>query len=197
VPSAWIGPAITLAAYLAGSISFARTVARRYGVDPSTAGSRNPGATNVGRLAGKRAGRTVLVLDMLKGALPLGAARALLGLGDPWTVAAGVAATLGHCAPIWHRFRGGRGAATAAGVMLAAEPLAGALAIALYAVLKKVTRRASVGSLAGAVGGALATAALAGWRAPAAVMAYAIAVIVWLRHGDNLVRLARGEEPES
>ena len=132
MPREIIGPALAIVAYCAGSISFALIVARSHGVDLYAAGSGNPGATNVGRLVGKRAGRIVLVADLLKGALPFAAARALLGLDDPWTGVVGVAAVIGHCAPIWHRLRGGKGAATAAGVMLVAEPIAGLAAVARH-----------------------------------------------------------------
>lgn len=193
----WIGPLLALAGYLVGSISFALIVARRRGIDLYAEGSGNPGATNVGRVIGKREGRLVLIADALKGVLPMAAARALVGLDDPWAAATGVATVVGHCLPIWHRLRGGKGAATAAGVMLVAEPIAGASAIVGYLVLKKLTRRASVGSLVGSVLGAIVTAALHGIGSTVAIMAIAIAVVVWLRHHDNLVRLAKGEEPES
>jgi acyl phosphate:glycerol-3-phosphate acyltransferase len=197
VPSSWTGPALTLAAYFVGSISFALIAARRRGIDLYAEGSGNPGATNVGRVLGKREGRIVLALDALKGALPYGAAWLVLGGDDPWTAAAGVAAVVGHCLPVWHRFRGGKGAATAAGVLLVGHPAAGLGAVVTYVALKKLTRRASVGSLAGAVVGAAVAVALEGWRAPVAAMALGIAVVVWLRHADNLVRLVRGVEPPS
>lgn len=193
----WIGPALAITAYLVGSISFALIVARRKGVDLYDEGSGNPGATNVGRVIGKREGRIVLLLDALKGALPYGVARLALGAEDVWTSIAGVAAVVGHCLPVWHRFRGGKGAATAAGVMLVAQPIAGLGAIVTYLALKRATRRASVGSLAGAVVGAAIVVALEGPRSPVGAMTIAIAIVVWLRHADNLVRLARGEEPPS
>jgi glycerol-3-phosphate acyltransferase PlsY len=196
VPAAWTGPALAIAAYLSGSISLAWRMARRHGVDLSNVGSGNPGATNVGRVLGKKAGRIVLIFDLLKGALPYGAARAMLGREDAWTVAVGVAATVGHCAPIWHRFRGGKGAATGAGVLLVAQPIAGATAIALHLVFKRLTRRASIGSLIGALGGAIGCGAIDGWLHPVALMAYGLATLVWVRHADNLTRLVRGEELE-
>ncbi|MDQ3036533.1 MAG: glycerol-3-phosphate 1-O-acyltransferase PlsY [Myxococcota bacterium] len=192
-----LGPAIVVGAYLIGSISFALIVAKRKGIDLYAEGSGNPGATNVGRIVGKKEGRIVLVLDALKGVLPYAAARLALGGDDPWAAAAGAAAVLGHCFPIWHRLRGGKGAATAGGVMLVAEPVAGASAIVAYVALKKATKRASVGSLAGALLGAGLVVGLRGWGEPVALMAVAIAVIVWARHADNLVRLARGKEPPS
>lgn len=196
----WLGAALVVAAYLVGSISFALIAARRKGVDLYAEGSGNPGATNVGRVIGRRAGRAVLLLDALKGAVPYGAARVLLGdegAGAWWAAGAGLAAVIGHCLPIWHRLRGGKGAATAAGVMLVGDLVAGLAAVATYVALKKLTKRASVGSLAGALVGAAIVVARGGGDAPVSVMAIAIAIVVWLRHADNLVRLARGEEPPS
>jgi glycerol-3-phosphate acyltransferase PlsY len=191
-----VGLGLAAGAYLLGSVSFAIVVAARHGVDPRTAGSGNPGATNVGRLLGKRVGRTVLVLDLLKGAVPTLAATLLLGRTDPWTAATGVAAVLGHCLPAWHELRGGKGAATAAGVMLVVVPPAGIVAAATYVGLKKLTRRASVGSLGGALAGAGVVAAIEG-PTPPTWMAAAVLLLVVLRHLDNIGRLLRGEEPES
>lgn len=190
------GPALTGAAYLLGSVSFGLLAARRQGVDLRARGSGNIGATNVGRTLGKRTGRVVLALDALKGVLPAALAWALLGLDDPWTAGVGAAAVLGHCFPIWHGFRGGKGAATSAGVTLALVPVAGLVAVAAYVALKKLTRRASVGSLAGALLGAVVTGALLG-PAPRTWMTCAILGVVVVRHVSNIRRLVRGEEPES
>ena len=194
----FVGPGLALLSYLIGSISFAEIVAKRAGVDIRSEGSGNPGATNIGRVIGKREGRLVLVLDVLKGVVPALLSRALV---DPtWMAAVGFSGTLGHCYPIFHRFRGGKGAATAAGVLLVLVPAAGALAAVTYLVLRKATGRASVGSLAGAlVGGAVATAAHL-WFAlplPLMIMAWGIAALVFLRHHDNLARLWAGTEPRS
>ncbi|MBX3272278.1 MAG: glycerol-3-phosphate 1-O-acyltransferase PlsY [Sandaracinaceae bacterium] len=191
-----LGPALIALAYLVGSISFGLLAARRAQVDLRSVGSGNVGATNVGRALGKRTGRVVLALDAAKGALPSLAGWALLGLDSPWTAGAGLAAVVGHCFPVWHRFAGGKGAATAAGVMLALVPLAGVGAALAYVLLKRVTRRASVGSLGGAALGAGLAALLLG-PGPRAYMAAGILAVVVLRHADNLVRLVRGEEPPS
>jgi len=191
-----LGTALTGAAYLLGSVSFGLLAARRSGVDLRTTGSGNIGATNVGRALGKRTGRVVLALDALKGAIPAATSWALLGPDDPYTASVGVAAVVGHCFPLWHRFRGGKGAATAAGVMLTLVPLAGLAATLIYVALKKLTRRASVGSLAGALTGAVVAGALLG-PTPRAWMTCAILGVVVLRHLGNIRRLIRGEEPES
>jgi len=188
--------ALVVAAYLVGSISFAVVVARRRGVDLRAIGSGNLGATNVGRALGRRAGWTVLVLDALKGAAPVVLARAVLH-DEPRAVAAvALAAVVGHCFPIWHRLRGGKGAATGGGALIAAVPVAGAAAFMTFFVLKRISRRASVGSLGGGLAGAIVTIALDGTSALAG-MALASLGLVLLRHADNVERLLRGEEPPS
>lgn len=194
---AWVGPTFVVVAYLMGSVCFGLVVAARHGVDLRGAGSGNVGATNVGRLLGKRVGRLVLLLDAAKGLVPTLGAHLVLGRQDPWTAATGFAASLGHCYPIWFRFKGGKAAATAAGVLLAVTPPAGAVAAALYIALKKLTRRASVGSLSGGAGALVVAVLLDGPRAPSTAMAAALFGLLLWRHRDNLRRLARGEEPPS
>ncbi len=193
-----LGPAFAVIAYLVGSISFAEIVAKRAGVDIRAAGSNNPGATNIGRVVGKREGRMVLVLDVLKGVIPVAIATWLL---EPtWLAITGFCGVLGHCFPLWHRFRGGKGAATAAGVLIVLVPAAGLTAAVTYLGLRKITRRASVGSLAGAlIGGAIATLLAYLQRVPMelAIMAWGIAALVFVRHHDNLARLLAGTEPPS
>ncbi|MFW6051929.1 MAG: glycerol-3-phosphate acyltransferase [Myxococcota bacterium] len=191
-----VGPVFPAAGYLLGSIGSGLLLARREGVDLRGVGSGNIGATNVGRVLGKQAYYTVLLLDALKGFAPTLAARLTMGPEDPWTAATGVAAALGHCYPVWHGFRGGKGAATAAGVLAAAAPAAGTAAAVTFVGLKKASRRASVGSLGGAVVGTVATVALTGlgWRT---AMASALLALIVARHRSNIARLLRGEEPPS
>ncbi len=191
-----LGPTIAVGSYLLGSISSGVLLAKRRGVDLHEVGSGNVGATNAGRVLGARAGHLVLALDAAKGALPALAARLTLGPDDPWTAVTGAAAVVGHCYPIWHGFRGGKGAATGAGVLLATVPPAGLAAAATYLVLKKKTRRASVGSLGGALVGAGVTWALHG-AGSRSWMAFGILGLVVFRHHDNIARLIRGEEPPS
>jgi len=190
------GPLLTLAAYLLGSVCFGLVLAARQGIDLRAQGSGNVGATNVSRVLGARAGRITLALDGLKGLMPVLAGRLLLGPDDPWTAAAGVVAVVGHLFPVWHGFRGGKGAATAAGVLIAAVPLAGAAAALVFAALKKATRRASVGSIGAAGTGCVVALALEGPSAFGA-MATALLVLVVAAHGANIRRLLRGEEPPS
>ncbi|MCZ6806191.1 MAG: glycerol-3-phosphate 1-O-acyltransferase PlsY [Deltaproteobacteria bacterium] len=188
-----VGPTLTIASYLLGSISFGLIIAKRRGVDLRSIGSGNIGSTNVGRALGKPTGRVVLVLDMLKGFLPVALAHWVLDLPWPWITAVGLAAAVGHVFPIWYGFRGGKGAATSGGVLLAALPPIGAVTLLTYVVVKRWTRLASVGSLSAATVGAVLTLVLDGREWPV-LLATGLWVLVALRHAGNIVRLLRGEE---
>ena len=181
-----------LASYLAGSVPFGLIVAKvATGKDVRTVGSGNIGATNVARAAGRAAAVITLLLDALKGLLP--AAIAARTLPEPWAPAAcGVAAVIGHCYPVWLRFRGGKGVATGFGVALMLAPLSAACGAAVWLLLYKLLRISSVGSLAG-VATALLIAAVTGPRWSIAGLA-AIAAIVLVRHRGNLERLLRHQE---
>jgi len=189
-----LGPALTLVAYLAGSISFGILFASREGVDLRTIGSGNVGATNVGRALGKGTGRKVMLLDMLKGFVPVALAHWAFELPWPWITGVGIAAALGHVFPIWHGFRGGKGAATAGGVLLGALPRVGVATLITFVLVKKLSRRASVASLSAATVAAALTIAFDGRRWPIQLAA-GLWIIVVLRHARNIVRLLRGEEP--
>lgn len=190
-------PCLTIAfAYLCGSISFGLLYARSQGVDLRAIGSGNVGATNVGRALGKSVGRKVMVLDALKGSVGVAPALTLFGV-DHWACAgAGCAAVLGHLFPVFFGFRGGKGAATAAGVLLPTVPGAGIAALVSFAIVKKRFRIASAASLTGALVGAAVAVILWGLRWPSAMAGAMVALVVW-RHRDNLQRLYRGEEPPS
>ena len=188
-----VGPALTIAAYLFGSISFGLIFAKRRGVELRSIGSGHIGATNVGRALGKPTGRMVLVLDILKGFAPVALARWAFDLPWPWITAVGLAAAVGHVFPIWYGFRGGKGAATSGGVLLAALPPIGALTLLTFVVVKKWTRLASVGSLSAATVGAALTLVLDGGEWPV-LLATGLWFLVVLRHWGNLIRLLRGEE---
>lgn len=191
-----LGAVFPAAGYLLGSISPGLLLARTRGLDLRSIGSGNVGATNVGRALGRGAYLTVLGLDALKGFAPTLAARMVLGADNPWVAATGVAAVIGHCWPVWHGFEGGKGAATGVGVLSAAVPPAGGAAALTFYALKRITRRASVGSLGGAAAGASATWLLLGasWRSG---MAGALLALIVLRHADNIRRLLERREPES
>lgn len=187
--------ALVLGAYLLGSACFGLIFARMHAVDLRAVGSGNVGATNVGRALGRNAAFLVLTLDLAKGLVPVLVARGLdappLAIG-----ATGLAAVLGHVFPVWFGFRGGKGAATAAGVLLGAVPWAGLAASCAFVVSKALSHRASVGSLVGAAVGLVTTGALLG-ASPELALAGALFVIVTLCHRENIRRLARGEEPSA
>src|SRR3990170_5093251 len=156
------------------------------GVDIYAHGSGNPGTTNVLRSMGRKAAVLVMVGDMAKGC---GAAAIgdLVGT-EAVGFAAGFAAVLGHCFPIWHRFRGGKGVATAGGMMLWLEPLLGAVLLLVWLTLAFVAKRASVASLV--VAAALVPGALAfGHRGWSLVWAGGAALLVVVRHYENIRRL--------
>ncbi|HYM67360.1 MAG TPA: glycerol-3-phosphate acyltransferase [Patescibacteria group bacterium] len=146
---AWSVGAASAAGYLLGSLPTARWVAGRRGVDPLVAGERNPGATNVWRLGGARAGMAVLAGDVAKGAL---AGAVGLALGGWWAGCAGVVfAMAGHAWPVWSSFRGGRSVACLVGGGLILSPLAAAIALALFVIVIKLIglwRAAAAGLLA-------------------------------------------------
>jgi glycerol-3-phosphate acyltransferase PlsY len=181
------------AAYLCGAVPWGVLLARLAGVDPRRAGSGNIGASNVARTAGATVGLATLVLDVAKGFAPAWVA-ARVGADPVIVAAAGGAAFLGHVFPVTLGFAGGKGVATALGVLLAIFPLAAAAAVATFAVTFAVDRRASVASLAGTAAAAIATVVA---RAPLPVIGVAIcmAAIVVIRHRDNLRRLRAGTEP--
>ena len=193
-----LGLVFVAAGYLLGSIPFGFLLARRLaGVDVRRTGSGNIGATNVSRAAGRKLGVLTLVLDAAKGGIPAAAAAAALGSPGqpgPWAAATGLAAFLGHVFPVWLRFRGGKGVATAFGVFLALSPVAALFALLAFAATYGATHIVSVGSLAGATAGTLSVAVLERGDSPITRTALAILVLVVARHRTNLARLWRGEE---
>ena len=181
-----------LLGYLVGSVPFAFLLARRRGVDLRHIGSGNVGATNVLRTAGAPLAVMAMSLDALKGTLAVGVATQL-AVGPATPVAAGLAAIIGHIYPVWLRFRGGKGVATAAGVFAVLAPLALLLASGVFIAAVWLTRYISVGSLAGAVTLAV-TATPTGASGAAVVGAIVAALIVLHRHRANLARVVAGTE---
>lgn len=183
---------LVVPAYLLGTLPTAILVGREAGHDPTREGSGNPGASNTFRTMGRRAGVTVLVGDLAKGAVAAGIG---LASGDrSLGVACGLAAVLGHVAPATRRFRGGKGVATGAGMAAVLLPLPSVGLAVLWLATVKVVGVASAGSLAVAVG--LPVAAAVVGRPAGEVAAFAACgVLVVVRHLGNLGRLRRGEEP--
>jgi len=178
--------------YLLGSIPFALLLTRRQGIELRNVGSRNPGAANVLRSAGVGPAVAVMLLDAAKGTVAVGAARMM---SDDVAVAtgAGLAAIVGHIYPVWCGFRGGKGVAASAGVFAVLAPLATAIAVLVFVATIAATRFISAGSIAGAL--ALPVAAAVG-NLPNPVVAGTLlaAVIVLIRHRDNVSRLMAGTE---
>lgn len=192
----------TVASYLIGSLSFAVLVSRVMGLnDPRTYGSKNPGATNVLRSGNKAAAIVTLLLDALKGWLPVVAVQVwgdAFGLGNGTVALVGLAAFLGHLFPVFFGFKGGKGVATAAGVIIGFNPWLGLASLATWLIVAFFFRYSSLASIVTAVfapaffllGGHVA------WDAPA-VLVLSLAVmgvlLVW-RHADNINRLIAGKE---
>ncbi len=193
LPARWIPVLWVFGAYLLGSIATAIPVARIMGLpDPRQVGSGNPGATNILRHGGKKAALMTLAGDLLKGFLPVLGAR-LMGL-DEWTVAAaGLATFLGHLYPVYFGFRGGKGVATALGILLGLNPLLGAITFSVWLLVFALTRISSLAALTAAlVTPAIAWILFVGQVFPGLVSILAL-WIIW-RHRSNLLRLLRGEE---
>jgi glycerol-3-phosphate acyltransferase PlsY len=187
-----VGVACVAGAYLLGTFPSAWLATRGRGVDPTASGSGNPGATNVYRTAGRRAAVATLVGDVFKGAAAaaLGWAVGGHGLG----VACGVAAVLGHVAPLTRPSRGGKGVATGAGMALVLFPLPALLSAAAFALVTGLTRTVSLGSMAAVAMLPAAAGALGAPGREVAALA-GCAVLVIARHRANIGRLWRGEEP--
>jgi acyl phosphate:glycerol-3-phosphate acyltransferase len=192
----------TLAGYLIGSLSFAVLVSRLMGLkDPRTYGSKNPGATNVLRSGSKAAAIVTLLLDAFKGWLPVVVVKWFgdaWGLGDGTVALVGIAAFLGHLFPVFFRFQGGKGVATAAGVILAFNPWLGLASLLTWLIIAFFFRYSSLASIVTAV---FAPAFfLFGqhviWDAPGVqvLSLAAMGVLLVWRHSENINRLIAGKE---
>ncbi|MCL7463031.1 glycerol-3-phosphate 1-O-acyltransferase PlsY [Pseudomonas sp. NW5] len=182
---------LALLAYLLGSLSFAVLLGRWLGSgDPRLGGSGNPGATNMLRLAGRRAAALTLLGDLSKGLLPVLLARQL-GLPGEQQAWIGLAAVLGHSYPLYFQLRGGKGVATAAGLLLGVYWPAALLALAVWLLVFSLTR---ISSLAALIATPL-TLPLLAWQQPALLLPVTAlcALILW-RHRRNLRDLRSGQE---
>lgn len=184
--------AVVLLAYSIGSIPFALLMARRAGADLRYVGSGNLGAANVMRASGVKNGLVVALLDVAKGAASVWIADQL-SAGGAAPALAGLAAVVGHVYPVWLRFRGGKGVATACGVFSLLAPAAIAAALIVFVVTVWTTRYISAGSV-------LATLSLppiayaTGSPAAIVVASTAVAALIVFRHRSNLLRLVSGTE---
>ena len=193
---------VVLASYLVGSLSFAVIVSRLMGLnDPRSYGSKNPGATNVLRSGSKKAAVLTLLLDAFKGYLPVALVLAMgtpYGLGTGVAALAGLAAFLGHLYPVFFGFKGGKGVATAVGVMVGVNGLLALATVGTFAIVVYFSRYVSLASMVAAVfapvfylfGDGVAWQATGAEVLSLSVMAL---LLVW-RHRENINRLLAGTE---
>lgn len=189
----WVVPAsVILACYLLGSIPFGLVLTRLFGAgDLRQIGSGNIGATNVLRTGRKELAAATLLLDGAKGA-----AAALIGrqLGADYALLGGIAAFIGHCYPVWLRFRGGKGVATMLGVTLALSWVIGLVFAVVWLGALAVTRISSVGGMAAAVSAPIAASVIGEVGTGYALLVLAM-IVLW-KHRENIGRLIDGTEPK-
>jgi len=187
----------TLAAYLIGSLSFAVIVSRAMGLnDPRTYGSGNPGATNVLRSGNKAAAIVTLLLDALKGYIPVVLVKEFggaYGLDEGTLALVGLAAFLGHLWPVFFHFKGGKGVATAAGVLLGLNPWLGLATLATWVIIAVFTRYSSLAALVAAVFAPFYQILIWG-GGPVAVAVAVMGVLLVYRHKANITKLLKGTE---
>jgi glycerol-3-phosphate acyltransferase PlsY len=178
-------------AYLLGTFPSAILVARSKGIDITTVGSGNPGASNIARTLGAKWGIAVFAMDALKGAVP--AAVGLLLDTRPGAYVLVAAAVLGHMYPVTRGFRGGKGVATLGGATIVLHPVVFAALVVLWYVVRTATKKASLASFAVIIGlpVGVAVSGRAGWEVAAVV---GLALLVMVRHVDNIKRLLAGNE---
>ena len=206
--SPWLELSTCGLAYLTGSIPFGLLVARAVaGIDIRTVGSGNIGATNVGRTLGAKWGIAVLILDAFKGFLPAWLVPLMLTMGQAdaairtLSVIAGVATVCGHMFPVWLKFKGGKGVATALGVVLCLAPGGSLAGLGGFALCMLASRIVSLSSMAAAFAFAVGQIAILwpnpfnGAKLPLAVFSLAVPGLIVLRHRTNIRRLLKGEEP--
>jgi acyl phosphate:glycerol-3-phosphate acyltransferase len=178
--------------YLIGAIPAGVILAKLKGIDPRKTGSGNIGATNVMRAAGKALGAFTLIGDILKGLIPAALA---IHFGQPYPVIAaiGLAAFIGHLFPIYLKFKGGKGVATALGVYVAIHPLAILISIIVFILVFIKWRYVSLGSL---IGTAVMPFALISLKAPFAYtyLSLIVGILIFIKHKDNIKRLLAGKE---
>ena len=184
---------LVIFAYLLGSIPSGYIVGTLAGVDVRNAGSGNIGATNVARILGKGLGVLTLLADAAKGYVPVFIALRM-GLNPTAVALVAIAAFLGHLYPVFLRFQGGKGVATAFGALLGIAPVATLILVGVFAAVVICSRRISLGSIAAALAAPIALWTIS---APAAFIAMStiLGAMVIVRHRDNIKRLLAGTEP--
>ncbi len=187
----WLVAVLCVVAYLIGTFPSASLVAARRGVEITSSGSGNPGASNVARTLGWRAGVVVFALDAFKGVLATGLGWWLLGLPGGYLL--GTLAIIGHIYPIGRATRGGKGVATAAGALTVLHPILAPIVVGLWWVVTRVTRTAAVGSIVAVLSVPLGMVMLGTetWEIAATL---GIIALILSRHRSNIARLLRREE---
>ena len=190
-----IGPLTTLIAYLLGSIPFGYLIVRwQRGVDVRATGSGSIGATNVMRNLGIMGFVATFILDAGKGLLAVLLASKMTLENPTWVAAAAFAAVLGHCFPVWLRFRGGKGVATGVGVFIAIAPWQVVLVLAIFAVVVVIWRYISLGSIVATAAFPVLVYIMKHPPIQVVLGAAGAAVIIIARHYANIARLLKGTE---
>jgi glycerol-3-phosphate acyltransferase PlsY len=192
----------TVLAYLIGSLSFAVIVSRAFGLsDPRTYGSGNPGATNVLRSGSKKAAAVTLLLDALKGFVPVVLVKYAgpqFGLEEGTLALVAIAAFLGHLFPVFFQFKGGKGVATALGVLLGISGWLGLLVLLTWLAVAVISRYSSLSALIASIAAPVYYVLLDGslWSAekPLLVAIIAMSALLLWRHAQNIGRLLKGQE---
>ena len=193
---------LTLGAYLVGSLSFAVIVSRLMGLDdPRTYGSQNPGATNVLRSGNKQAAVATLLFDALKGYFPVLLVKLYgpaFGLDDRAVALVAISAFIGHLWPVFFAFKGGKGVATAAGILFGVEPLLGAAVMGTWLIVAFFFRYSSLAALAASLFAPayyLFGNQIAWQTSDAELLAVMVmSALLLMRHKDNIARLVSGQE---
>ncbi len=193
---------LTLGAYLVGSLSFAVIVSRVMGLeDPRTYGSQNPGATNVLRSGNKQAAIATLLFDALKGYFPVLLVKLFgpaFGLDDRAVALVAISAFIGHLWPVFFAFKGGKGVATAAGILFGVEPLLGLATVGTWVIVAFFSRYSSLAALAASLFAPayyLFGNQIAWQTSNAELLAVTVmSALLLMRHKDNISRLISGEE---
>ena len=189
-------------AYLIGSLSFAVIVSKGFGLsDPRTYGSGNPGATNVLRSGSKKAAAVTLLLDALKGFVPVLLVKVFgpqFGLGEGTLALVAIAAFLGHLFPVFFQFKGGKGVATALGVLLGISGWLGLLVLLTWLAVAVISRYSSLSALIASIAAPVYYVLLDGslWSAekPLTLAIIAMSALLLWRHAQNIGRLLKGQE---
>ncbi len=187
--------ALILFGYLSGSLIFGELIAKAKGIDLRSVGSGNVGATNVSRALGKKFGAVVFLLDMLKGLIPTALAVTLKAPESLTVSLVGTAAVLGHMFPVFHRFQGGKGVATAFGVVLGISWKPALILIILWAMALYITRFVSVASMLSSLSAIIVFLAM-DYPPNIILMALIISALIVFKHRSNIQRLISGEEPK-